>query len=162
MVLISEGDTMPDSSVTQHLSSLPSLNKAALSDMWQRLFKRKPPPEIQKDLMLQIVAYRLQEQQLGGLSDGSRRRLRHLAQEFEAHPKAAVSARPPIKPGTRLVRQWKEQVHVVNVEPKGYAYKGAHYPNLSEIARLITGTRWSGPLFFGLKSKPSNQSPEVQ
>jgi Protein of unknown function (DUF2924) len=153
---------MPDSSVTQHLSSLPSLNKAALRDLWRQLFKRDPPAKMQQDLMLRIVAYRLQEQELGGLSDASHRRLRQLANSFESDPNAAVSTRPPIKPGTRLVRQWKEQVHVVNVEAKSYEYKGARYESLSEIARLITGTRWSGPLFFGLKSKPSNQSQEVQ
>ena len=73
-----------------------------------------------------------------------------------------VSTRPPIKPGTRLVRQWKEQVHVVEVEAEGYEYRGARYENLSEIARLITGTRWSGPAFFGLKAKPSNASQEAQ
>ena len=61
---------------------------------------------------------------------------------FEADPDAVVSNRPPIKPGTRLVRQWKEQVHVVEVETEGYEYRGARYENLSEIARLSTGTRW--------------------
>ena len=153
---------MPDSSVTQHLSSLPSWNKAALRDLWRQLFKRDPPPRIQQDLMLKIVAYRLQEQEFGGLSDASHRRLRQVASTFEVDPRATVSTQPMIKPGTRLVRQWKEQVHVVNVDAKSYEYKGARYTSLSEIARLITGTRWSGPLFFGLKSKPSNQSPEVQ
>jgi hypothetical protein len=118
---------------------------------------------MRKDLILQIVAYRLQEQALGGLSEPCCRRLRQLASAFEADPNAAVSTRPPIKPGTRLVRQWKEQVHVVEVEMEGYAYKGTRYKNLSEIARLITGTRWSGPLFFGLKDKQSNElSREVQ
>jgi Protein of unknown function (DUF2924) len=111
--------------------------------------------------MVQIVAYRLQEQEIGTLSEANRRRLRQLATAFEADPRAAVSTRPPIKAGTRLVRQWKDQVHLVNVEAKGYEYKGAHYASLSEIARLITGTR-SGPLFFGLKSKQSRKSTEAQ
>jgi hypothetical protein len=60
------------------------------------------------------------------------------------------------------VRQWKEEVHVVEVEAAGYEYKGALYQSLSEIARLITGTRWSGPLFFGLKGKQSKESQEAQ
>jgi hypothetical protein len=60
------------------------------------------------------------------------------------------------------VRQWKDQVHVVEVEPEGYQYKGARYDSLSEIARLVTGTRWSGPLFFGLKGKQSVESQEAQ
>ena len=153
---------MPDSSITECLTSLPNLSKPALCDLWRKLFKKEPPPEIRKDLMLRIVAHRLQEQVFGGLSDVNCRRLRQLATTFEADPDAVVSSRPPIKPGTRLVRQWKEQIHVVEVEAEGYEYRGARYENLSEIAHLITGTRWSGPLFFGLKAKQFNASQEAQ
>jgi hypothetical protein len=155
---------MADSSFLKRLASLPQLSKPAVSDLWQQLFKKEPPPEIRKDLMLRIIAHRLQEQEFGGLSDAGCRRLRLLASTFEADPKAVISTRPAIKPGTRLVRQWKEQVHVVEVEPEGYEYKGARYESLSEIARLITGTRWSGPLFFGIKAKQSLSKPsqEVQ
>jgi hypothetical protein len=153
---------MPDSSVSQRLTSLPYLSKPALCELWRRFFKKEPPPAMRKDLVLRVIAYRLQEQEYGGLSDRSCRRLRQLASAFEADPNAAVSTRPPVKPGTRLVRQWKEQIHVVEVEPKGYQYKGTRYESLSEIARLITGSRWSGPLFFGLKSKQSKQSQEAQ
>jgi hypothetical protein len=152
---------MPDSAITQKLSSLPHASKSALCHLWRQIFKKEPPSEIQKDLMLRIIAYRLQEQEFGGLSDAARRRLRQLANAFESDATATVSTRPPIKPGTRLVRQWNERVHVVNVEAKSYEYKGARYESLSEIARLITGTRWSGPLFFGLKSKRSNPSTEA-
>ena len=67
-----------------------------------------------------------------------------------------------MKPGTRLVREWKQQVHTVEVDTEGYQYKGTRYDSLSEIARLITGTRWSGPLFFGVKAKQSWQSTETQ
>jgi Protein of unknown function (DUF2924) len=153
---------MPDSSIVKRLASLSMLSLPALCDLWQQLFKKEPPPEIRKDLMLRIVGHRLQEQEFGGLSDAGCRRLRQLAATFEADPNAVVSSWPPIKPGTRLVRQWKEQVHVVEVETEGYEYRGARYENLSEIARLITGTRWSGPLFFGLKAKQSNVSLEAK
>jgi hypothetical protein len=152
---------MPNSSIPKRLDSLPHLSKTAACDLWWRLFK-KEPLEIRKDLMLRVLAHRLQEQESGGLSDAGCRRLRQIAATFEADPNAVVSNRPPIKPGTRLVRQWKEQVHVVEVETKGYEYRGARYENLSEIARLITGTRWSGPAFFGLKAKQSNPSQEAQ
>jgi hypothetical protein len=101
---------MPDSSITNRLASLPNLSKPAVCDLWRQLFQREPPREIRKDLMLRIVAHRLQEQEFGGLSDASCRRLRQLATTFEADPNAIVSSRPPIKAGTRLVRQWKEQV----------------------------------------------------
>ena len=153
---------MPDSSIVKRLTSLSTLSLPALKDLWQQLFKKEPPPEIRKNLMLRIVGHRLQKQEFGGLSDAGCRRLRQLATMFEADPNAVVSNRPPIKPGTRLVRQWKEQVHVVEVETEGYAYRGSRYENLSEIARLITGTRWSGPAFFGLNAKQPNASEEAQ
>jgi DUF2924 family protein len=153
---------MSDSSTTQNVASLPKLTKPDLCDVWRQLFKKEPPPEIRKDLMLRMVAHRLQEQEFGELSDASCRRLRQLASLFDANPDAAFSARPALKSGTRLVRQWKEQIHVVEVEQEGYQYKGTRYESLSEIARLITGTRWSGPLFFGIKRKQSNASPEAQ
>ncbi len=153
---------MPDPSITKRLASLPKLSKPAVCELWRQLFKREPPSEVRKDLMLRVIAHRLQEQELGGLSDANCRRLRQLAATFEADPDAVVSTRPLMKPGTRLVRQWEGHVHVVEVEPKGYSYKGARYENLSEIAHLITGTRWSGPAFFGLRTKQSKESQEVQ
>jgi hypothetical protein len=151
---------MPDS-IAKRLASLPSLAKPQLCELWWELFK-KEPPVIRKELMIRVVAYRLQEREFGELSNTTSRRLRHLAKTFEANADAAGSTRPAIKPGTRLVRQWKEQVHVVEVELEGYAYKGSRYENLSEIARLITGTRWSGPLFFGLRARRSKNATEVQ
>ncbi len=64
---------------------------------------------------------------------------------------------------TRLVREWRDEVHLVNVEANGYEYKGGRYKSLSQIARLITGTRWSGPLFFGINGdRTSNTHEEVQ
>ena len=150
---------MPDS-IAKRLAALPQLSKAALADLWRQLFKTDSPSQTRRELLLAILAYRIQEQAFGGLSDVGCRRLRQLATMFEADPHAVVSNRPLIKAGTRLVRQWKEQVHVVEVEEEGYEYRGARYENLSEIARLITGTRWSGPAFFGLKVKPSNASQQ--
>jgi len=112
--------------------------------------------------MIPILAYRIQEQAFGSLSADSRRRLRHLARLFEADSNAKIPSVPSIKPGTRLVRQWRGQVHVVNVEEKGYEYKATTHQSLSEIACLITGTRWSGPLFFGLKGKRAAKSCDAQ
>jgi hypothetical protein len=151
-------ETMVPDSITHQVASLQHLSRLALGSLWRELFKKEPPRQMRNDLMLRIVAYRLQEQQFGGLSDASCRRLRQFASALEANPNAALSPKPAIRPGTRLLRQWKEQVHVVEVEAEGYEYKGARYESLSEIARLITGTRWSGPLFFGLKGKPSAES----
>lgn len=103
--------------------------------------------------MVPILAFRLQEQAFGSLSARTRDRLRHLSQTFEENSDSAVPSAPQIRPGTRLVRQWRDQVHLVNVEANFYEYQGGRYKSLSEIARLITGTRWSGPLFFGIKNE---------
>ena len=145
-------------SILARLDSLPKHGKANLRDLWQELFKTSPSPKLRRDLMVRILAHRLQEQAFGALGGASHRRLRELARTFETDPNAGIPSVPGIKPGTRLVRQWREQVHVVNIEEKGYEYKGVRYESLSEIARLITGTRWSGPLFFGLKGKQSKES----
>jgi hypothetical protein len=153
---------MPDP-IAQRLADLPKLNKTALRELWKQLFHAPPPPQLRRHLMIPILAHRLQEQVFGSLTAANRGRIRQLARAFENNSNSAVSSIPSVKPGTRLVRQWGDQVHLVNVETRGYEYQGARYKSLSEIARLITGTRWSGPLFFGIKS-PQNQgkSKETQ
>jgi len=108
-----------------------------------------------KCLMLRVISYRLQEQAFSGLSANSRRRLQDLAQQIESNPNTISATAPAVKPGTRLIRQWKERTHIVTVADKSYEYQGTQYASLSQIARLITGTSWSGPLFFGLKRNAS-------
>jgi len=141
---------MPDS-IEHQLASLPTLDKKRLGQLWQQLFQTAPNPSLRKPLMVQFLAYRIQELALGGLAKRSQRRIQELASTLATNPKAELSPRPQIRAGTRLVRQWRGQVHVVHVEDQAYEYAGTRYESLSEIARLITGTRWSGPLFFGLK-----------
>jgi hypothetical protein len=143
---------MPDP-IAKRLAELPTLGRAALCDLWKQLFDACPPPKLRKDLMIPILGYRLQEQAFGSLSAGACGRLRHLSRALERNSDSAISSAPQIRPGTRLVRQWRDQVHLVNVEANFYEYQGVRYQSLSEIARLITGTRWSGPLFFGIKNE---------
>jgi hypothetical protein len=156
MLMISLRRIMPNPSIADRLAGLLISSKAGLCKLWAELFKVDPPPGIRKELMVRVLAYRLQEQEFGGLSEGSLGRLRVLAKTIDINCNAS-SRGPTIKPGTRLIRQWKDQVHVVHVEEGNYEYKGSRYQSLSEIARLITGTRWSGPLFFGLKSAPTER-----
>jgi Protein of unknown function (DUF2924) len=150
-------------SVDQRLADLPKLSKPALRELWKELLNSTAPPQLRRHLIIPILAYRLQEQAFGSLTTANRGRIRQLGRAFENNSNAAVSSVPSFKPGTRLVRQWGDQVHLVNVESSGYEYQGARYKNLSEIARLITGTRWSGPLFFGIKTETSSsKSKEAQ
>ncbi len=150
---------MPDS-VGMRLAALPTLSKAALCDLWQQFFDSTPPSQLRRDLMIPILAYRIQGQAFGTLGARARERLRQLSLAFEKGSNSAVTGVPRIRPGTRLVRQWGDQVHLVNVHVNGYEYQGTRYRSLSEIARLITGTRWSGPLFFGIKNEPASDKTE--
>jgi hypothetical protein len=151
---------MPSVAISERLLTLPHLQKTALVQLWQELFSTDPPEGMRKELLVQFLAYRLQEEEFSELSDRSHRRIKKLADSIDASTRS-VSPKLAIKPGTRLMRQWKNQVHVVNVEEGNYEYKGARYESLSEIARLITGTRWSGPLFFGLKDRAIKASREA-
>jgi Protein of unknown function (DUF2924) len=148
--------------VASRLAELPKLDRAGVCQLWHQLFDA-PPPKLRRHLLISILAYRLQEQAFGSLSAACRGRLRQLARAVAGDSNAWASSIPSIRPGTRLVRQWGDQVHLVNVEARGYEYQGVRYQSLSEIARLITGTRWSGPLFFGIKSKAvTTKSKEAQ
>ena len=137
--------------VDDRIKELPTLKRAALVLLWHELFGGPPPPQLRRELMLPILAYRLQEMEYGGLKPSIRTRLRKLAQLLEKDPTASVAPPPQIKPGTRLLRQWRGDTHEVIVEDGGYQYRGKRFDSLSEIAGQITGTRWSGPLFFGLR-----------
>ncbi len=138
--------------IQSRLQALLRMEKPALHAQWLEVFGRPAPPKLRRDLLIRILAYRIQELACGGLSPPTLRRLRQLARVLESDPQAALPDVPVIKPGTRLIRKWHDQVHQVTVVEKGYEYHGKRYGSLSQIARLITGTRWSGPLFFGLKT----------
>jgi hypothetical protein len=153
---------VPDST-EQQLNSLLTLSKIELAGLWQQLFKVAPNPKIRKPLMLRVLAIRIQEQAWRSISAAAESRLQRLAASVASNPTSKVSSIPRIRAGTRLVREWRDQVHLVNVQEAGYEYRGERYKSLSQIARLITGTRWSGPLFFGIKQKTLNsRSQEVQ
>jgi hypothetical protein len=150
---------MPDP-VEKRLAALPTLSKAALCDLWKQFFHSTPSAQLRRDLMIPILSYRMQEQAFGPLSARVRERLRQFSRAFEKGSDPAAARAPSMKPGTRLVRQWGDRVHLVNVRTNGYEYQGTRYRSLSEIARLITGTRWSGPLFFGIKRQSANAKSE--
>jgi hypothetical protein len=134
---------------TQTLEALPTMKRANLQRLWEDLFGRLPHPRIRRELLIPILAYRVQEKTYGGLKPSTRNFLRKVA--LEAENKKSTPSALRIKPGTRLLREWHGERHDVVVTERGHLYKGKEYKTLSEIARLITGNRWSGPLFFGLK-----------
>ena len=132
------------------LAALPALKRSALRQWWRTLFNSPMPAKASRPLLIYCLAYRIQQNAYGGLSATARRRLRTLAQPLAPEHGLAKPAAVRLAPGTRLVRQWREQRHEVTVLEQGFAYRGHRYRSLSAIARVISGSHCSGPRFFGL------------
>lgn len=110
------------------------------------------------DLLARSIAWRLQERVFGGLAPARVRELELLARQLSETGELDLERSVQLKPGTRLVWQWHERVYVVTVLDQGYDYEGRLYPSLTPIAREITGAAWSGPRFFGIKSRTGKGS----
>jgi hypothetical protein len=133
------------------LARLPELELSQLRQQWRALYKSDASPHLSRELLLRAIAYRMQEVALGGLRPERQRQLRQAAQEFNETGEIRRRARLELKSGTRLVREWRGKTYEVLVLDDGFSWQGTHYRSLSVVARKITGTPWSGPLFFGLK-----------
>ncbi len=144
------------------LALLPGMSKPELIDLWNELFKIPPPCQLRRNLLIKFVAYKMQEKVYGSLSPATRKRLSEFARKVSANPTVVLSEVPRIKPGIHLVRNWRGRSHRVIVLENGYEYAGKRYSSLSQVARLITGTRWSGPLFFGLRSNHAKEHMDAQ
>ena len=141
--------------MNERLSRLQDLDGAALREEWRRLC-RSEPPRISRDLLMRAVAYRLQEQAFGGLPKWARQSLAGSATGSETSDPgeaAPKQAEPRLKPGARLIREWRGRTHIVIVLDDGFEFEGRPYRSLTRIAVEITGARWSGPRFFGLKDR---------
>ncbi len=134
-----------------------------LREEWQLIFGNQPNKRISRELLIRAIAYDRQSRAHSGLKPRIARELRRIAGEGVRGTKtiqgssASVSAVAGV-PGTRLVREWRGRMHQVLVREDGsYQWNGEQYSSLSKIAQVITGTRWSGPRFFGLKDPPSTR-----
>ena len=146
----------------EQLAGLPYLNRTELWKLWRDSYGSDPPEKISYLLMRQAIAHRLQVKHLGGLNFTTRRALKRLLEEsgatrFRPHPWGTR-----VTNGTVLVREWHGATHQVTVTEKGVVYRGKPFRSLSEVAREITGTRWSGPLFFGLRTPPRESRRETK
>lgn len=150
----SAGRPYDDPSVLIRLASLKTMSAAELKQQWRDLFESQPPPFNRRYLESRL-AYRVQELIYGGLKPETIRRLERLGEEFDGGDKGKRSIRAdrdrPIT-GTRLLREWQGLEQIVTVTADGFEWKGRPYKSLSAIARAITGTRWNGWVFFGLKN----------
>jgi hypothetical protein len=137
------------------LVRLTELDLGELRQQWRTLYKADASPHLSRELLVRAVAYRMQEAALGGLRPKRQRQLRHFAQQLKESGEGLLRPRPELKPGTRLVREWRGRTYEVLVLDDGFSWQGTPYRSLSALARKITGTAWSGPLFFGLKTTRS-------
>ncbi|MDC0404368.1 DUF2924 domain-containing protein [Porticoccaceae bacterium] len=142
------------SNIVAQIAALKGADTPALKARWRELFGAEPPPYNRRFLESRL-AYRLQELAFGGLPTDTIARLAALGAEAEAGRakggKKALSDRPVS--GTRLIREWKGVEHQVTVRDTDYEYQGRPFKSLSAVARAITGTRWNGLVFFGLKGQ---------
>jgi hypothetical protein len=143
-----------DPAVEDELDRLATMPIAQLRVRYGQVFRTDPPKAFGPDLLRRSIAHRIQEKAYGGLSRSAQRLLDQMMKAYTAKPGGKMVLPRRIKPGSVLLREWQGKSHRVTVLADGFVYEGDTYSNLSEIAVLITGTRWNGPRFFGLRSKP--------
>lgn len=148
------------SSPEDEIAHLRSLDLKGLRARWTGVFRKPAPVHLPRHLLLGILAYRLQVDALGDLDAESIRLLKQLgAGPMEA---ARLTAdfhlrRVELKPGTILTREWNGHIHRVIVVDAGFAWMGKTFDSLSRVAFAITGTKWNGPRFFGLRDQPGRR-----
>ena len=142
------------------IARLRDLDVGGLRNCWHNAFGRRPHPHLPRHLLFRVLAYRLQANHSGDLDVDSQRLLDRSPSPEKAGQRAVELGRrtAELKPGTVLGREWNGRVHRVAVLADGFAWNGKTYPSLSRVAFAITGTRWSGPKFFGLRDKPPKRS----
>lgn len=135
----------------ERIADLQKLRRERLLQEWEQLWKRTPPKYISRVLLIRSIAYKLQEQIHGGLSPTCQKALKALIKSAQKPKNQQVKPNRNVRSGTRLIREWKGELHEVIVDADKYIHKGKTYKSLSQIARDITGSRWNGPAFFGLR-----------
>ena len=157
---VSKSTSDPQKLVSQ-LDRLRELNPEEFREHWGTLFGAAPPPRLRSTLLVQAIAYRLQENALGGLKPATVRLLERIADAAAARRQISTPEKNRASAGAVLIREWHGTQHQVTVLKEGFLYRAKRFRSLSEIARAITGSRWSGPLFFGLKSSRKERTSEA-
>jgi hypothetical protein len=161
--------------VEREIAALDSLDITTLQNRWRDLYKVPPPFKVRSGFLRRAIAYRLQELLYGGLRPSTKRELRRIAEASRLNRSHSGGRRPRdgsvaaaallprrriLSPGTRLLREWNGSTEMVDVMEDGFGWRGKTYRTLSAVAVAITGTKWSGPKFFGLvDTKKSKVTP---
>jgi hypothetical protein len=137
--------------LASEIASLSKLGIDELRERWKAMFGKAPSQEIGRSFLTRAIAYRLQERAYGGLKPSTRRLLLRFSEETAAGSSPKKPQIRKAQSGTILIREWQGNAHRVTMLDDGVSFNGKHYRSLSEVAREITGSRWSGPRFFGLR-----------
>ena len=153
---------VPDASLDNEIARLRDLDVLDLRARWHTVFRRRAPPHLPRHLLFRILAYRLQADRLGDLDADSRRLLDRIGSGDSEQADRLVAdfkrSRTELRPGTLLTREWDGHLQRVMVLADGFSWNGKSYPSLSQVAFAITGSRWSGPRFFGLRDKAAAEN----
>lgn len=125
---------------------------------WRERLGGEPPAIRSSDVLLRLLAWRIQAEAFGGFDAPTERKLREVARALERNGTYEPKIRRDLSPGVVLTREWKGVTHRIDVTGDGFRHHGKSYRSLSDVARAITGTRWSGPRFFGLEQKSSRRA----
>ena len=149
-------------SLDNEIARLRGLDVGELRARWHTMFRRVAPPHLPRHLLFRILAYRLQADQFGDLDADIRRVLDRMGFEAADGFGRLVAdlnrSRTELRPGTLLTREWGGHLQQVMVLPDGFTWNGKAYRSLSKVAFAITGSRWNGPRFFGLRDRPSSEA----
>jgi Protein of unknown function (DUF2924) len=152
---------VPDrASLDNEIARLRGLDVDGLRARWRTVFRRRAPPHVPRHLLFRILAYRLQADRLGELDADTRRLLDRIGSRADETDRLVADlnrSRTELKPGTLLTREWDDDLQRVMVLADGFAWNGKTYPSLSKVAFAITGSRWNGPRFFGLRDKSASE-----
>jgi hypothetical protein len=146
------GQVKVDPAVEAELDRLPTTPIANLRQRYRELFRTEPPKAFGPDLLRRSIAHSIQEKAYGGLPPSTKRLLAQMVKAATGRPNGRLELPQRIKPGSELVRTWKGKTYRVTVLAEGFSHGGKTFSSLSEIAFAITGTKWNGPRFFGLRS----------
>src|SRR5216683_4749926 len=161
------GRASTKTSVEDEIAHLRGLELGGLRARWQSVFQRPAPAHLTRHLLFSVIAYRLQADRFGDLDHETKQVLdRTVAKETGPVMSARLASfdqkRTELSPGTVLVREWDRQSQRVMVMADGFAWNGQTYDSLSKVAFAITGTRWNGPRFFGLRDKEDRSAMEAR
>jgi len=143
-----------DADVAREIERLAKLPLPQLRSEWHHWHPERPmPARLSRDLLVRTIAWKLQEQVYGRCPSAIVSKLARLAAQLERSGTLDIERELSLKPGTTLVREWQGETYRVTASDSGFLYEGRAFVSLSEVARAITGTRWSGPRFFGLRQR---------